>query len=121
MEPLRINPQAMELLLRYSWPGNVRQLRSAIQRGQILCDGREILPKDLPEEIRKAGSSAAQRLQEVQEQIALPPEGVDLRVFLGNIERKLVQEALERCHGNQVQAATLLHISRDQLRYRLTN
>ena len=121
MEPLRINPQAMELLLRYSWPGNVRQLRSAIQRGQILCDGREILPKDLPEEIRKAGSSAAQRLQEVQEQISLPPEGVDLRVFLGNIERKLVQEALERCHGNQVQAATLLHISRDQLRYRLTN
>jgi len=57
----------------------------------------------------------------VQEQITLPPEGVDLRVFLGNIERKLVQEALERCHGNQVQAATLLHISRDQLRYRLTN
>ena len=121
MEPLRINPQAMELLLRYSWPGNVRQLRSTIQRGQILCDGREILPKDLPEEIRKAGSSAAQRLQEVQEQITLPPEGVDLRVFLGNIECKLVQEALERCHGNQVQAATLLHISRDQLRYRLTN
>src|SRR5712691_11645842 len=121
MEPLRINPQAMELLLRYSWPGNVRQLRSAIQRGQILCDGREILPKDLPEEIHKAGSSAAQRLQEVQEQITLPPEGVDLRVFLGNIERKLVQEALERCHGTQVQAATLLHISRDQLRYRLTN
>jgi len=51
---VRFNPQAMELLLRDSWPANVRQFRSAIQRGQILCDGREILPMDLPEEIRKA-------------------------------------------------------------------
>ena len=119
LEPLRMNREAIELLLRYAWPGNVRQLRSVIQRGQILCDGREILSKDLPEEIRKAGSSAAQRLQEVQEQLTLPPEGVDLRAFLGSIEGKLVQEALERCHGNQVQAAALLRISRDQLRYRL--
>ena len=107
--------------MRYSWPGNVRQLRSVIQRGQILCDAHEILPKDLPEEIRKAGSSAAQRLQEVQEQLSLPPEGIDLQVFLGSIERKFVLEALERCNGNQVQAAALLHISRDQLRYRLAN
>ena len=121
MEPLRISPRARELLLRYSWPGNVRQLRSVIQRGQILCDAHEILPKDLPEEIRKAGSSAAQRLQEVQEQLSLPPEGIDLQVFLGSIERKFVLEALERCNGNQVQAAALLHISRDQLRYRLAN
>jgi two-component system response regulator AtoC len=121
MGPLRIHPQAMELLLRYSWPGNVRQLRSVIQRGQILCDGHEILPKDLPDEIRRAGSNTAQRLQEVQQEISLPREGIDLRAFLGAIERKLVLEALERCHGNQVQAAALLHISRDQLRYRLGN
>ena len=121
MEPLHIHPQAMELLLHYSWPGNVRQLRSIISRGQILCDGREILPKDLPDEIRKAGSSATQLLQEVQEGIHLPPEGMKLRAFLGGIERKLVLEALERCDGNQVQAAALLHISRDQLRYRLSS
>src|SRR5437660_2982158 len=121
MEPLHMNREAIELLLRYAWPGNVRQLRSVIQRGQILCDGRKILPKDLPEEIRKAGSSAAQRLQEVQEQLSLPPEGIDLQAFLGSIERKFVLEAIERCNGNQVQAAALLHISRDQLRYRLAN
>ena len=120
-EPLHIHPQAMELLLRYSWPGNVRQLRSAIQRGSILCDDREICLKDLPEEIRYAGSSASQRLQEVRQQLSLPPEGMDLRAFLGSIERKFVQEALDRCNGNQVQAATLLHISRDQLRYRLSH
>ncbi len=119
MEPLRVSPEAMELLLRYTWPGNVRQLLNAIHHGQILCDGRLILPKDLPEEIRSAGSSAAWRLQDVQEQIHLPPEGIDLGAFVGNIERKLVREALEHCNGNQVQAAAMLHISRDQLRYRL--
>ncbi len=121
MGPLRISPEAMELLLRYSWPGNVRELSHAIMHGQILCDDRLILPKDLPEEIRKAASSAAQRLEDVQEQIHLPPEGVDMGALLESIEHKLVQEALEQCHGNQVQAAALLHISRDQLRYRLAH
>ena len=120
MEPLRVSQKVMELLLRYRWPGNVRELRSVIQRGQILCDDNEIRLKDLPEEIRKAGSSATERLHELQQQIHLPPEGIDLPAYLGIIERKLVQEALEQCNGNQVRAAALLGISRDQLRYRLT-
>ena len=119
MESLRVSQEAMELLLRYRWPGNVRELRSVIQRGQILCDDNEIRPKDLPEEIRRAGSSAAERLYELQQQIHLPPEGIDLPDFLGSIERRLVQEALEQCNGNQVRAAALLGITRDQLRYRL--
>jgi len=124
IEPLCVSPEAMELLLRYSWPGNVRQLRSTLHHGQIMCDEREIRPKDLPATILKAASSASMRLQEVQEQLeqlTLPPEGVDLRAFLSRIERTFVQEALERCHGNQVQAAALLHMSRDQLRYRMTH
>jgi two-component system, NtrC family, response regulator AtoC len=121
LPPLSMSPAAMELLLRYSWPGNIRQLRSIIQRCQIICDGPEILPEHLPLEIRNASSSATLRLQEAQEQLSLPPEGIDLRAFLGNIERKFVEEALERCHGNQVQAAALLNISRDQLRYRLSH
>lgn len=122
MEPLRVSPEAMELLLRYSWPGNVRQLRSTLHHGQIMCDEREIRPKDLPATILNAASSASMRLQEVQEQLeqlTLPPEGVDLQALLGSIERTFVREALERCHGNQVQAAALLHMSRDQLRYRM--
>lgn len=120
-EPLSISPEAMKFLLQYSWPGNVRQLRSTLQRGQILCDGRVIYPKDLPDAILKAGSSAALRLQEVQAQLTLPPEGIDLPAFLSRIEHKFVQDALERCHGNQVQAAAILHMSRDQLRYRLAH
>jgi two-component system response regulator AtoC len=116
---LHISPEAKEFLLRYSWPGNIRQLRSVIQRGQILCDGHEICSQDLPLEIRKGGSSAAQRLQELQQEVTLPPEGIDLRTFLATIEHKFVFEALQRCNGNQVQAAALLRMSREQLRYRM--
>jgi len=119
-DPLYMSPQAMELLLRYQWPGNVRELRSVIQRSQIVCDGNEILPNDLPEEIRRGASSATRRLEEIQQQLNLPPEGINLLAFLSKIERGFVQQALERCNGNQVQAAALLGISRDQLRYRLT-
>ncbi len=117
--PLRISQEAKELLLAYSWPGNIRQLRSVIQRGHILCDDHEIRPRDLPPEILKGGSSASQRLHEIQQEVTLPPEGVDLRAFLRTIERKLVHEALERCRGNQVQAAALLRLSREQLRHRM--
>lgn len=117
--PLRISPEALVLLQRYQWPGNVRELRSAIQRGQILSDDNIILPRDLPEGIREASTSASQRLQELRQQMHLPPEGIDLRAFLGSIEATFIQEALERCADNQVQAAALLGITRDQLRYRL--
>ena len=120
MEPLRISTEALELLQCYFWPGNVRELRSVIQRGQILCDNNEILPKDLPQSIHQAAKNAGQQLQELQQQLHLPSEGIDLPAFLGTIERTFLQEALERCRGNQVRAAALLGISRDQLRYRMS-
>lgn len=119
MPPLQISPEAMTLLLQYQWPGNIRQLRSVIQRGQILCDNSVILPKDLPEEIRRGKANASQRLQELQQQLHLPPEGINLPAFLGKIEHTFIQEALERCNNNQVRASALLGISRDKLRYRM--
>ena len=118
-QPLRISDEAMALLARYAWPGNVRELRSVIQRGQIVCDGQVIRPADLPRELHASSSSAAQQLNELQQNIHLPTGGIDLPAFLGEIERRFVQEALEHCHGNQVQAAALLGLSRDQLRYRM--
>jgi len=119
-EPLRMSSEALELLQRYSWPGNIRELRSVIQHGQILCNNNEILPKDLPESIHQAAKSDDQRLQELQQQLHLPSEGINLPAFLDKIEYSFIQEALALSNGNQVRAAALLGISRDQLRYRLS-
>lgn len=119
MPPLRISSEAMALLLRYHWPGNIRELRSVIQRGQILCDDNVILPKDLPEGVLQGRTNDSQRLQEMRQQLHLPPEGIDLPAFLGKIEHTFIQEALARCNGNRVRAASLLGMSRDQLRYRV--
>ncbi len=118
-EPLRISEEAMECLRKYSWPGNIRELRSVIQRGQILCRDQLIRPSDLPDPIRTAMQSQRQRLYEVQQQLYLPAEGLNLPQFMHEIEHKMILEALNRCNGNQVRAAALLQISRDQLRYRL--
>jgi two-component system NtrC family response regulator len=107
------------LLLHYDWPGNVRELRSVIQGGQILCDDNEICPKDLPDNIRKADLSGAQRLQELCQQLHLPPVGVDLPAMLRDIEQTFIDEALALTNGNKVRAAALLDISRDKLRYSL--
>ncbi len=118
-ECLRISTEALELLRRYPWPGNVRELRSVIQRGQILCREHEIRPEDLPETVRQVGRSDLERLRAWQESIHLPSTGLNLPAFVAALERKLVQEALELCHGNQVRAAALLGLTRDQLRYRM--
>ncbi len=120
-EPLHISSEAMQYLLRYSWPGNIRQLWSVLQLGQIMCNNHLILPKDLPVEVRAASSNESLRLEEVRQQLHLPHEGVNLPDFLRTIEKTFMQEALAHCQGNQVHAAALLHISRDQLRYRLFN
>ncbi len=117
-QPLQIDPEALGLLHQYRWPGNIRELRSVIQRGQIMCDDLLIRPRDLPLEILEASKHPQQRLQEIEQTVSLPPEGLNLTAFLQGIENKLVCEALDRCHGNQVQAASLLQMSRDQLRYR---
>ena len=118
-QPLSIDKTALDVLLRYDWPGNVRELFSVLQHGSILCDGREIFPKDLPDYVCTISVSETQRLQEIRQQMHLPSEGADLQALLNDIERTFIREALERCGGNQVQAAALLGMSRDQLRYRL--
>ena len=118
-EPLRMSAEAFELLLHYPWPGNIRELRSVIQRGQILCQNHEIRPADLPEVVRQERQDDFTRLQELQERMHVPPQGLNLPVFLAGIEHRLIQEALELCHGNQVRAAALLGMTRDQLRYRM--
>ncbi len=110
--------ETLALMQRYHWPGNIRELRNVIERAMVLCDGQEILPAHLPAELAETivplDRSGLSRLR-----LELPPGGLDLEKLVAQLEQSLIKEALARTGGNQNEAARLLSISRDQLRYRL--
>ncbi len=100
------SPDAVRELRAYGWPGNIREVRNAVERAMLLAEGPWLEPPDFP--VLAARSQAAHG-------IALPAEGVDLE----QLERSLVVQALERSGYNQTRAATLLGLNRDQIRYRI--
>jgi len=102
-----VTPQAMEQIVRHPWPGNIRELRNAIERAMLLSDGPMLDTADF-----SAGGAVAVRLGE---SVELPAGGLDLE----QLERSLVVQALERTGWNQTKAATLLGLNRDQIRYRV--
>jgi len=110
-----IDPEALATFRRYQWPGNVRELRNVIERAMILEDGDEITPKYLPRGLAVESRAASTVPPLTPDHICLPADGVSLE----DVEMSLVRQALERSGGNQTKAAEFLHISRDQLRYRM--
>jgi DNA-binding NtrC family response regulator len=100
-----LTPAALKVVEQYQWPGNVRELRNAIERAMLLIDREWLEPEDLTSLTRTVAPT----------QFKLPAEGVNLE----DIERQLLVQALERARGNQTQAAQLLGINRDQVRYRM--
>ena len=108
-----ISSQALDLLVAYPWPGNVRELRNVVERAFILHLGvDEIRPEHLPEALREAQLAASASPLAVP----VPKEG---SMALEEVEKRMIAEAMERARGNQSQAARVLGISRDTLRYRL--
>ena len=99
-------PEAMQLLEHHRWPGNIRELRNAIERAMLLMDREWLQPDDFTTVVRMPASQA---------QFKLPTGGL----VLEEVERQLVIQALERAHGNQTHAGHLLGINRDQVRYRI--
>ena len=100
-----LSPAAADLLDSYGWPGNVRELRNAIERAMLLVDRDRLEPEDFTTLTRTVAAT----------QFRLPPEGVNL----DDVERQLLVQALDRAGGNQTQAAHLLGLNRDQVRYRI--
>jgi len=95
----------------YSWPGNVRELKNVIERAVILCSGSEVLPEDLPKELRQACDAKAPALESGG--AAAPANHIE------SAERALIIDAMDRASGNVSAAARLLGITRNTLRYRL--
>jgi DNA-binding NtrC family response regulator len=110
--PLAISSDALDVLRRHAWPGNVRELRNAIERAAVMCTEATILPEHLPPSlvaaIRPSASSAG------------PSQPQNLQSEMKSIERTRILEALERCGGNQSEAARQLGIPRRTLVSRLT-
>jgi len=100
---------ARNLIMTYSWPGNVRQLESAIERAILLCEGNEIEVEDLPVEMRQEGTPAGAF------DFKLPPEGISFE----DVERSLITQAMEQTNWNITRAAKLLGLSFRTLQYRL--
>jgi two component, sigma54 specific, transcriptional regulator, Fis family len=107
----KISPAAMELLVRYHWPGNIRELQNVIERAAIICQGNEILPEHLPKELLAAQKTTAGPV------INFP----DLGISLEEVEKELILKALEKTGGNQTRAAQLLSNTRSALFYQSQN
>ncbi|HMO18533.1 MAG TPA: sigma 54-interacting transcriptional regulator [Oligoflexia bacterium] len=117
-----ISPEAMDFLMKYDYPGNIRELENIVARARVLGGG-VILPENLPEEVRfykKSEVIAADRagddgLMGYGSQI-LP---VDLENMLETLEKKYLQIALQRAGGRKKEAARLLGLNFRSFRYRL--
>ena len=107
-----ISKKAEELLLNYTWHGNVRELKNVIERAMILGNVGTISEESLPIEVRGYESIP---LKEIRGLFKIPAQGVDMEEH----EKELVRQALDMAGGNQTKAAKLLNIKRDAFRYKM--
>jgi two-component system response regulator PilR (NtrC family) len=103
---------ALTLLVRYDWPGNIRELENVIERAVALERTPTILPESLPATLRGGVPRNAGPAND-----ALPEAGFDLEAHVKEIERGYIAQALERADGVQVRAAELLGMSFRSFRY----
>lgn len=106
-----VDPAAMEVLLDYSWPGNIRELENVLERALVLTEGPTISVEDLPEVVRRPAPDGP----------GVAIDGGDLSVKRqgAKLEKHLIQLALDRTGGNKTQAAELLELSPRALRYKV--
>ena len=104
-----LTPETRRLMIDYSWPGNVRQLESAIERAILLAEGDKITIEDLPTEVRQDVGPAAEGM------FKLPAEGINFE----DVERNLITQAMEQTDYNITKAAKLLGLTFRTLQYRL--
>jgi two-component system response regulator PilR (NtrC family) len=108
-----VTPEALAILERYHWPGNIRELENVLERAIVLGAGDMLGPEALPESVRRARPTKGLELGDI------PEDGLDLEATLDEIEMRYLQRALERTGGVQTKAAELLKMTFRQFRYKL--
>ena len=106
---IAINADARKILEDYPYPGNIRQLESALERAILLCENDTVTVEDLPPEMTQGRTAAS------GDMFKLPPEGVNFE----DVERSLIMQAMERTDNNITKAAKLLGLTFRTLQYRL--
>jgi len=104
-----ISNDALKLLMGYSWPGNVRQLESIIERAYVMCDGPVIDIEHIPEEVKQIS------LKNLSHEINIPDEGIDFEA----VEKELIKKAYIKAEGKVSVAARLLNMSYDKLWFKV--
>ena len=108
-----IEPSAMEVLLAYPWPGNIRELENVIERALVLAGGPQLTVADLPEDVRSPAPDGLAR--------GFRDDVLSVKRQTAELERFLIQRALERTGGNRTEAAQLLELSPRALRYKIND
>jgi DNA-binding NtrC family response regulator len=116
-----IAPEAVERLVAYQWPGNIRELENLMERTMLFCEGPEIRVSDLPPEVAGAAAPAAAPSAAGEEGTRAAPESLKeaVRAETERVERELIQRALDATGGNVTQAARKLKISRKSLQTKM--
>jgi len=112
-----ISHEALDLLVHYDWPGNIRELENVLERAVALEGTPTILPDSLPASVRGDSARAAASTSTAAPADLLPASGFDLEAHVKEIERGYIAEALKRAGGVQVKAAELLGMSFRSFRY----
>lgn len=110
----KISPEALQILLQYDYPGNVRELQNIMERAVALETGTELSPQNL-----RSYLSQQPALKKGLFDLEIPKEGIDLERVVEDLERTLLLKALDKTRGIKKKAAELLHINFRSMRYRL--
>ena len=110
----KISSEALQMLLNYEYPGNVRELQNIIERAVALESSQELTPNNLNSYL-----SESPLLKKGAVDIEIPNEGIDMEKMVEDLERALLLKALDKTKGIKKKAAELLHINFRSMRYRL--
>jgi DNA-binding NtrC family response regulator len=105
-----VEPQVLEILEEYPWPGNVREVENLVQRLVVMVTGQSITAEHLPQHLLQHSASG-------QEAILIPEEGVDFDAEMERIEVAYLNAALRRTGGKKTAAAALLRIDNQRMKY----